>query len=95
MKKSSPRRSSAGHAGNGVIYKTVCENPGCGFGFDLKINRTNIGLLSHHFACPRCRRPGGSLKREQRLGDRLFSSRLQFRNTRADRGLEAEPDGAA
>jgi hypothetical protein len=61
-----------------IIYKIVCENPGCGFGFDLKITRVNIGLLSHGLACPRCRRPGGALKREQRLGERMFSSKLQF-----------------
>jgi hypothetical protein len=97
MKKHAPRRSNASPAGGGVIYKTVCENPGCGFGFDLRINRTNIGLLGRHLACPRCRRPGGSLKRDQRLGDRLFSSRLQFRNPRAERGLDAEsePEGVA
>ena len=71
-----------------VVYETVCENPGCGFWFELKINRANIGLLGRRLACPRCRRTGGLLKREQRLGARTFSSRLQFRESRSDRGRE-------
>ncbi|MGH7916226.1 MAG: hypothetical protein ACREQE_02060 [Candidatus Binataceae bacterium] len=32
-------------------------------------------------ACPQCRRHGGMLKREGRLGDRLFSAKLVFRLT--------------
>lgn len=78
------RHSNGRPAVGEVIYKTVCENRGCGFGFDLKITRANVGLLSRRLACPRCRRPGGALKRDQRLGDRMFSSRLQFRESRGD-----------
>ena len=70
-----------------VIYKTVCENRGCGFEFDFKITRHSVGLLSRRLACPRCRWPGGLLKRDQRLGDMIFSSRLQFRESRGESSL--------
>jgi len=62
-----------------VIYKTRCENPGCGFDFNLRIGHANVGLLCRRLACPRCGRPGGLLKRVQRIADRIFSARLQFR----------------
>ena len=51
-----------------MIYRTVCENPGCGHAFDLSITRSNLGVLSSRMACPRCHRPGGALKRDQRIG---------------------------
>ncbi len=84
MNTATIRRSNKNPAAGEVVYMTVCENPGCGFGFDLKVTHANVGLLSRRFACPQCRRPGGILKRDRRLGDRLFSSRLQFRDSRAE-----------
>jgi hypothetical protein len=62
-----------------IIYRTRCENPGCGFDFNLTIGRANVGLLCRRLACPGCGRPGGLLKRVQRIADRIFSARLQFR----------------
>jgi hypothetical protein len=64
---------------NGVVYRTICQNPGCGFEFDLKITPENAGLLGGTIACPRCRRHGGLLKREQKIGDRRFAAKLIFR----------------
>ena len=46
----------------GVVYRTVCQNPGCGATFDLRITPQNASLLSGMIACPRCRRHGGMLK---------------------------------
>jgi hypothetical protein len=61
-----------------VIYRTVCQNPGCGHAFDLSITRSNLGVLSSRMACPGCHRPGGVLKCEQRLAQGIFLSRLMF-----------------
>ena len=61
-----------------VVYRTVCQNPGCRCVFDLTITRPNVGILGSRIACPRCQRPGGALEGGKRLGDRLFSSRLMF-----------------
>jgi len=36
----------------GVVYRTVCQNPGCGFKFDLRITPENASLLSGSMACP-------------------------------------------
>ena len=47
----------------GVVYRTVCQNPGCGATFDLRITPQNASLLSGMMACPRCRRHGGSARR--------------------------------
>jgi hypothetical protein len=74
-----PERSSKSEAG--VVYRTACQNPGCGHTFDLRITPENAGLLSGTMPCPQCRRHGGMLKREGRLGDRLFSAKLVFRLT--------------
>jgi len=63
----------------GVIYRTVCQNPGCGFRFDLKITPKNAGLLSGTLECPRCKRHGGMLKPSGRLGDKLFAAKLMFK----------------
>lgn len=78
MKTTTRRRSKDRAADCGIICKTVCGNPGCGFGFELTVNRANISLLGQRLACPVCRRPGGILQRMRRLGARTFSSRLQF-----------------
>jgi len=63
----------------GVVYRTVCQNPGCGFSFDLKITPKNAGLLGGTIACPRCRRHGGMLKPTGRLGDKRYSAKLVFK----------------
>ena len=63
----------------GVVYRTACQNPGCGFTFDLKITPKNAGLLSGTLPCPRCKRNGGMLKPAGRLADKLFSAKLMFK----------------
>lgn len=65
----------------GVVYRTVCQNPGCGHPFDLNITPLNASLLSATMACPRCHRPGGMLKSQGRLGNKLFSAKLIYRMT--------------
>jgi hypothetical protein len=74
-----PKNKSEG----GVVYRTVCQNPGCGHTFDLKVTPANASLLSGTMACPRCRRHGGMLKPQGRLGNKLFSAKLVFRLTGA------------
>lgn len=63
----------------GVVYRTVCQNPGCGATFDLRITPENASMLSGTIACPRCRRHGGMLKPQGRLGNKLFAAKLLFR----------------
>jgi hypothetical protein len=65
----------------GVVYRTACQNPGCGHTFDLRVTPANASLLSGTMACPRCRRHGGMLKPQGRLGNKLFSAKLAFRLT--------------
>ena len=65
----------------GVVYRTSCQNPGCGHTFDLRITPLNASVLSGTMACPRCRRHGGMLKPQGRLGIKLFSAKLVFRLT--------------
>ena len=78
MPSVSKQRQSLMQNDLGVIYRTVCQNPGCGHAFDLNITSSNLSLLSTLIACPRCRRPGGQLKSEHKLGRRVFQSRLIF-----------------
>lgn len=73
-----PRKSKAE---GGVVYRTVCQNPGCSHSFDLRITPQNAGMLSGTIACPRCRRHGGMLKPQGRLANKLFSAKLVFRMT--------------
>ncbi|MGH7842475.1 MAG: hypothetical protein ACREQT_13275 [Candidatus Binataceae bacterium] len=72
----------------GIVYRTVCQNSGCTHTFDLRITPENASLLSGTVACPRCRRHGGMLKPQGRLGDRLFSAKLVYRLT----GIGPRPD---
>ena len=65
----------------GVVYHTTCQNPGCSHTFDLRVTPANASLLSGTMACPRCRRHGGILKPQGRLGNKLFSAKLVFRMT--------------
>ena len=65
----------------GIVYRTVCQNPGCGHTFDLRITPENANLLSGTVPCPRCNRHGGALKSQGRLGDKLFAAKLVYRLT--------------
>jgi hypothetical protein len=65
----------------GVVYRTICQNPGCGHTFELRITPENAGLLSGMIACPHCHRHGGILKPQGRLADKLFGAKLVFRMT--------------
>jgi hypothetical protein len=65
----------------GVVYRTSCQNPGCGHTFELRVTPENASLLSGTMPCPRCRRHGGMLKPQGRLGNKLFSAKLVFRLT--------------
>lgn len=82
-------------AQGGIVYRTVCQNPGCGHSFDLRITPANAGLLSGTMPCPRCHRRGGMLKSLGRLGDKRFAAKLVFRLTgvapRADEDEMAGP----
>jgi hypothetical protein len=77
---------------NGVVYRTHCQNPGCGFSFDLRITAENASLLGGTIACPRCKRHGGALKREGRLGDKLFGAKLVFKATGINYGVSDDTD---
>jgi hypothetical protein len=77
----------------GVVYRTACQNPGCGATIDLRITPQNASLLSGTMACPRCRRHGGMLKPQGRLGKKLFAAKLLYRTTgvASTRADEDEP----
>lgn len=77
----------------GITYRTVCQNPGCGAIFDLRIAPENASLLSGTMACPRCHRRGGMLKPQGRLRRKLFAAMLLYRATgvASTRGDEEEP----
>jgi hypothetical protein len=80
------------HRGNksegGIVYRTTCQNSGCGHSFDLRITPENAGLLSGTLACPRCRRHGGMLKPQGRIAHKLFAANLVYRMT----GVAPKPD---
>src|SRR5258708_26133831 len=69
------------NTGKGVVYRTACQNPGCGITFDLRITPETAGMLSGPIACPHCKRHGGFLKSQGRIGDKLFAAKLTFRVT--------------
>ncbi len=77
----SNKHESKAASAPGVVYRTICQNPGCGFKFDLRITPENAGLLSASLACPHCKRHGGFLKSQGRIGDKLFAAKLLFRLT--------------
>jgi hypothetical protein len=64
---------------HGIVYRTECRNPGCGFEFELRITAENASLLSGSMACPHCKRNGGQLKSQGRIGEKLFAAKLVFR----------------
>src|SRR5215469_16688296 len=65
----------------GVVYQTICQNPGCKFKFDLRITPENATLLGCSIACPHCKRHGGQLKSRGRISERLFAAKLLFHGT--------------
>jgi hypothetical protein len=73
--------SVAQHENPGIVYRVACENPGCGYTFDLAITPKEAGMLARTIACPQCTRHGGMLKPAGRLADRLFSAKLAFKLT--------------
>ena len=79
MQTAVSRNESRTNGSQGVVYRTICQNPGCGFKFDLRITPQNASLLSGSMACPHCKRHGGSLKSQGRMGEKLFAAKLLFR----------------
>jgi len=75
------RNESRTTGNQGVVYRTVCQNPGCGFKFDLSITPRNASLLGGSIACPHCKRHGGQLKSQGRISEKLFAAKLLFRAT--------------
>jgi hypothetical protein len=69
------------HKALGVVFTAICQNPGCGKKFDLRITPANAECLSRFIACPHCRRNGGLLKPQGRIGNRRFAAKLYFRPT--------------
>ena len=65
----------------GIVYRTICQNPGCGYKFDLRITPQNAGLLGGTMPCPHCKRHGGQLKSQGRISEKLFAAKLLFRPT--------------
>jgi hypothetical protein len=80
MQTSTGKHESAGN-GRGIVYRTTCQNPGCGVTFDLRITAENAGLLGGTIACPKCKRHGGFLKPQGRIGEKLFAAKLLFKMT--------------
>jgi hypothetical protein len=73
--------AAANKSQTGVVYRTVCQNPGCGHSFDLRITPQTASMLSGTISCPRCHRHGGMLKSQGRIGDKLFAAKLVYRLT--------------
>jgi hypothetical protein len=72
----------------GIVYRTSCQNPGCGHSFDLQVTPANASVLSGTLACPRCHRHGGMLKPQGRIAAKLFAAKLVYRLT----GVAPRPD---
>jgi hypothetical protein len=83
MQTALSRNESGTTDSHGVVYRTVCLNPGCGFEFDLRITPENASLLSGSMTCPHCKRRGGQLKSQGRVSEKLFAAKLLFRTTGA------------
>jgi hypothetical protein len=81
MQTTVSRHESRTTSSQGIVYRTVCRNPGCGFKFDLRITPENASLLGGSLACPHCKRHGGQLKSQGRISEKLFAARLCFRPT--------------
>ena len=66
------RHESRTTGSQGIVYRTICQNPGCGFKFDLKITPQNASLLSGSMPCPHCKRHGGQLKSQGRISEKAL-----------------------
>jgi hypothetical protein len=75
------KHESRATGSQGIVYRTVCWNPGCGFKFDLRITTQNASLLGGSLVCPHCKRHGGQLKSQGRISEKLFAAKLWFRPT--------------
>lgn len=75
------RNDSRTTGNQGIVYRTICGNPGCGFKFDLRVTPQNASFLSGSIACPHCKRNGGQLKPQGRISGNLFAAKLAFRPT--------------
>jgi hypothetical protein len=74
----------------GITYLVRCQNPGCHHTFTLRVTTKEVGFLSSYVVCHRCRRPGGLLTRNRRLGDKAFSADLTFKRTGPSEVREGE-----
>jgi len=84
MQTSVSRNESRSTASSqGIVYRTVCQNRGCGFKFDLKITPENASLLGGSMTCPQCKRHGGQLKSQGRISEKFFAAKLLVRATGA------------
>jgi hypothetical protein len=92
MQTSTAKQESSAGTGRGIVYRTTCQNPGCGVTFDLRITAENAGLLSASMPCPRCRRHGGFIKPQGRIGDKLFAAKLMFRMTGVGPSVREDED---
>ena len=79
----------------GIVYLTVCQNPGCGSKFDLRITLKNASLLGASMECPHCKRHGGQLKSQGRIGEKLFAAKLLFRATGVGPTRSDDDEGGA
>jgi hypothetical protein len=86
QKKTSKTRQKSSEPVGSVVFQTICQNPGCGNTFELRIMPRNTGVLASAVSCSHCRRPAGSLKTCGRLAPGVFAAKLVFRRQRpADR----------
>jgi hypothetical protein len=81
MQTSISRNESRTIGHRGIVYRTVCQNPGCGFEFELSITPKNASLLGGSIVCPYCKRHGGQLKSLGRISEKLFAAKLSFCST--------------
>ena len=81
MQTAVSRQESKNNSSPGIVYRTICQNPGCGFKFDLRITPQNASLLSGSMPCPHCKRHGGQLKSQGRISEKVFAAKLLFRAT--------------
>jgi hypothetical protein len=92
MQTSVSRNAFRTTGNQGIVYRTICQNPGCGFKFDLRITPKNGSLLGGAMACPHCKRHGGQLKSQGRISEKLFAAKLLFRPTGAGRTSSDEDE---
>jgi hypothetical protein len=81
MQTAVSRNESRVSGNQGIVYRTICQNPGCGFKFDFGVTPENASLLSGSVTCPHCKRQGGQLKSQGRIGEKIFAAKLLFRPT--------------